>query len=198
MGRKAIMKTIGIFTGKQKDYNIHVLTLLYDNGPLTAWEITSKMTRVGKQSLHATLTKRLRDLERKEYLQKYGKMWHLRFKGILAVLLIQSKPKIWHEKWKQIFEKKAEIIEKYSEPFLKKFGKDKEELHSAFRHMGFCLDDFNEWINLSNKTKQLMEKGVINFDVIKEETLLGIIIMESMTIEELTNVWNSDPKTNQL
>jgi len=102
-----------------------------------------------------------------------------------------------HEKWKEIFEKKAEYIEQYSEPFLKDFGKDKEELHNAFRHLGFCLDDFKEWVNLSNKTKQLMEKGVINFDVIKEETLLGIIIMESMTIEELMNVWNPDPETDQ-
>jgi hypothetical protein len=42
-----------------------------------------------------------------------------------------------------------------------------------------------------------MEKGVINFDVIKEETLLGIIIMESMTIEDLMNVWNPDPETDQ-
>ena len=197
MERKAIMKTIGIFTGKQKNYNKATLTLLYDNGPLTAWELTSKMTKVGKQSLHATLNKRLRDLEKKEYLQKYDKKWHLRFKGILAVLLIQPEPRMWNEKWKEIFEKKAEIIEKYSEPFLREFGKDKEELHNAFRHLGFCLDDFKEWVNLSNKTKQLMEKGVINFDVIKEETLLGIIIMESMTIEELMNVWNPDPETDQ-
>jgi hypothetical protein len=40
-----------------------------------------------------------------------------------------------------------------------------------------------------------MENGVINFDVIKEETLLGLIIMESMTLEELTGIWNTDPET---
>jgi hypothetical protein len=193
------MDTIGIFTGKQKEHNVQSLTLLYNNGPLTAWELTAKIARkkYEKQSLHATLNKRLRDLEKKGYLQRIDKKWHLRFKGIIAVLLIQPKPKIWHEKWKEIFQKKAEIIEKYSEPFLKEFGKDKEELHNAFRHLGFCLDDFNEWVNLSNKTKQLMEKGVINFDIIKEETLLGIIIMESMTIEELTNVWNPESETDQ-
>jgi len=193
------MDTIGIFTGKQKEHNVQALTLLYNNGPLTAWELTAKIARkkYEKQSLHSTLNKRLRDLEKKGYLQRCDKKWHLRFKGIIAVLLIQPKPKIWNQKWKEIFEKKAELIEQYSEPFLKEFGKDKEELHNAFRHLGFCLDDFKEWVNLSNKTKQLMEKGVINFDVIKEETLLGIIIMESMTIDELMNVWNPDPETNQ-
>jgi hypothetical protein len=193
------MDTIRIFTGKQKKHNVQALTLLYDNGPLTAWELTAQIARkkYEKQSLHSTLNKRLRDLEKKGYLKRCDKKWHLRFKGILAVLLIQPKPKIWNEKWKEIFEKKAEFIEQYSEPFLKEFGKDKEELHNAFRHLGFCLDDFKEWGNLSNKTKQLIEKGVINFDVIKEETLLGIIIMESMTIEELMNVWNPDPETDQ-
>lgn len=192
------MKTIGIFKGKQKDYNKATLTLLYDNGPLTAWELTSKMTQVGKQSLHATLNKRLRDLEKKEYLQKYGKKWHLRFKGILAVLLIQPKPKMWNEKWKEVFENKAKLIEKYSKPLLKKFGMENEDFHSAIRSLGLCLDDFKEWVNFSKKVKELMEKGVINFDVIKEETLLGVIIMESMTLEELTGIWDTDPKTNHL
>lgn len=189
------MKTIGIFTGKQKEHNIQALTILYNNGPLTAWELTAKLVRkkYEKQSLHATLNKRLRDLEKKEYLQKYGKMWHLRFKGILAVLLIQSKPKIWNEKWKEVFETKAKFIEQYSEPLLKKFGKNKEELHNALRYMGLCLDDFNSWVNFSKKVKELMAKGVINFDVIKEETLLSVIILESMTLEELTNAWNIKP-----
>jgi len=198
MERKAIMKTIGIFKGKQKDYNKATLTLLYDNGPLTAWELTSKMTNVGKQSLHATLNKRLRDLEKKEYLQKYDKKWHLQFKGILAVLLIQPEPKMWNEKWKEVFDKKAKLIEQYSTPILKKFGMEKEDFHNAIRSLGLCLDNFNDWINFSKNVKQLMENGVINFDVIKEETLLGVIIMESMTLEELTGIWDADPETNSL
>lgn len=187
------MNTIGIFTGKQKAYNAKVLTLLYDNGPLSAWEITGKIRKTGRQSLHSTLNKRLRDLEAKEYLQRYDKKWHLRFKGILAVLLIQPKPKLWNDKWKEVFESKAKLIEHIAKPLLEKFGKNTEELHNAFRHLGLCLDDFNEWITFSKKVKQLMENGVINFDIIKENTLLSLIIMESMTLEELTNVWNPDP-----
>ena len=43
-----------------------------------------------------------------------------------------------------------------------------------------------------------MEKGVINFDFIKEETLLGVIIMESMTLEELTGIWDTEPANNKI
>lgn len=41
-----------------------------------------------------------------------------------------------------------------------------------------------------------MENGVINFDIIKEETLLGIIIMETRTLEQLLDLWKPKPKTN--
>ena len=190
------MNTIGIFTGKQKQYNAKALNLLYDNGPLTAWELTAKIRKIGRQSLHATLNKRLRDLEKKGYLRRYDKKWHLRFKGIIAVLLIQLKPRMWNKKWKEVFEIKANFIEQYSVPILKKFRMEKEDLHNALRSMGLYLDDFDTWVAFSQKVKELMDKGVVNFDVIKEETLLGIIILESMTLEELTNIWNTDTESN--
>jgi len=191
------MDTIGIFTGKQKEYNAQALTLLYDNGPLTAWELTAKIRKIGRQSLHATLNKRLRDLEKKGYVRRDDKKWLLRFKGIIAVLLIHRKTKLWHEKWKEIFEKNAKTIEQHSEPLLKRFGIEKEGIHSALKYIGLCLDDFNTWVAFSKKVKELIEKGVINFDVIKDETLLSVIIMESMTLEELTNIWNPDPENSE-
>ena len=66
MERKAILKPLTIFSGKQSKYNNQILTMLYDNKPMTAWEITSKLTDTNKHSLHATLNKRLRVLEKKE------------------------------------------------------------------------------------------------------------------------------------
>ena len=69
MERKAIMNNIGIFSGKQKDYNVLLLTLLYDDGPLTAWELTAKVRRVERRSLHSTFNKRLRSLEKKGYVR---------------------------------------------------------------------------------------------------------------------------------
>ena len=107
------MKTIGIFRGKQKDWNVRVLTLLYDNGPLTAWELTGKIRKIGRQSLHATLNKRLRALEAKFYVRREDKKWILRLKGFIAVLLIQKEPRMWNPIWKEIFDSKAKIIEEY-------------------------------------------------------------------------------------
>jgi hypothetical protein len=84
---------IGIFKGKQAAYNVQILNLLFDNGPLTAWQMTGRMTTHGKVSLHATLNKRLRSLEKKKYLRKEGKWWFLQFKGLIVTLIIQKKPK---------------------------------------------------------------------------------------------------------
>ena len=49
-------------------------------------------------------------------------------------------------------------------------------------------NDFEAWVNLSEKAKELMENGVINFDIIKEGTLLAILIMESRSLEQLASV----------
>ena len=40
-----------------------------------------------------------------------------------------------------------------------------------------------------------MENGIADFDIIKESTLFGLIIMESMTSEQLANIWNEYSKT---
>jgi hypothetical protein len=48
---KSYKDLIGIFKGKQATYNMQILNLLFDNGPLTAWQITGKMTTQGKVSL---------------------------------------------------------------------------------------------------------------------------------------------------
>jgi hypothetical protein len=60
---KSYEDLIGIFKGKQATYNMQILNLLFDKGPLTAWQMTGRMTTQGKVSLHATLNKRLRSLE---------------------------------------------------------------------------------------------------------------------------------------
>jgi hypothetical protein len=163
------------------------LTLLYDNEPLTAWELTGKVRKVGRQSLHSTFNKRLRALEKKGYVRRKARKWLLSFKGIIAVLLIQPKPEMWNPKWTDLFKKSAKNIEDYATPIL---GMDKATVQTALKSLGLYLDDFNTWVGLSKKVKSLMENGVINLDVIKENTLLGIIIMETMTLEQLSDLFN--------
>jgi len=191
------MKPIKIFTGRQKEHNVQLLTLLYDNGPLSAWELTAKIRKIRRQSLHATLNKRLRELEKKGYVRRDNKKWYLRLKGIIAILLIQKTHKMWNPVWKEIFESKAEIIEQNSTPLLERYGITKEDLHTMRKKIGLDLEDFDAWVVLSQKAKSLMEKGLMDFDVIKEETLFGLIIMETMTTEQLSNIWNPEKKPNQ-
>jgi len=50
---------------------------------------------------------------------------------------------------------------------------------------------------LSEKVKELLKNGVINFDVIKEETLFGLILMEVLTLEELTAIWDTPKDTKK-
>lgn len=187
MESKATMKAVPIFTGKEKIYNEKMLTLLYDFGPLTAWELTGKITNTSKVSLHATLNKRLRALEEKEYLQRIDKKWHLRFKGILAVLIIRPDSKKWNNEWEKIFAAKEKLIEENAKPVLNRYNMD---FHSALKTMGLSLDDFTESVELSKKVKQLSEDGRINFDIIKEGTLFATIIMETIPLEEMLKLWN--------
>jgi hypothetical protein len=188
------MKTLKVFSGKQKDRNTQALTLLYDNGSLTAWELTKKIpcARGGRQSLHATLNKRLRKLEKKAYVRREDRKWYIGYKGIIAVLLIQKTPKKFHPKWKEVFDKRAKIIEREAAPFLKKYGIPKEDIHLGLKEIGLTLDDYDAWVGLSRTAKSLIENGMMDFDVIKESTLMGLLIMESMPPLELSEIWDEN------
>lgn len=191
------MNTLGIFTGKQKDYNEKLLTLLYDNEPLTAWELTAKIRKTGRQSLHATLNKRLRELEKKRYVQRVQRKWVLSFKGIIAVLIVLKKPRPWNPKWTELFAKVMDGAEDGILPSMARFGLNKQDIHEALKKMNLLLDNFDAWVALSQKVKELTENGVINLDVIKQETLFGIILTETMTAEQLQNIWKPDTEQNE-
>jgi len=189
-------ESIGIFQGKQKKYNTQILNTLYNNGPLTSWEITKKITDIGKitktrkRSLHPTLYKRLRVLEKKGYLSKEGMKWCLRFKGIIAGLLIQENPKPLSNKWIELVNEYVKFIERHCETFNRatihingdviKFA----EIIDQSLKIPKTLED---WIALSNHCKELMQKGVIDFDVISEQTLFSILISEALYPKPLMN-----------
>jgi hypothetical protein len=179
---KSYKDLIGIFQGKQANYNEQILTLLFENGPLTAWQITGKMTTHGKVSLHATLNKRLRSLEKKEYLQKEGKMWLLHFKGILATLIVQKEPKPWNPKWTEIFENFGKYLEKHSEAFMGTTVRVNDITINPIELIDKstkALKTLEDWILLSNYVKDLMQSGVINLDLISNRTLLSVILTQA-------------------
>jgi hypothetical protein len=102
---------------------------------------------------------------------------------------------MWNPIWKKVFDKRARIIERDSALFLKKYGIPKENIRYGLKNIGLTLDDFDAWVGLSRTAKSLMESGMMDFDVIKESTLMGLLIMESMTPLELSEIWNQDSET---
>jgi len=170
--------TIGIFQGKEAKNNKFILETLYENGPLTAWELTKKASDKNLYSFHAVFNKRLRDLERKGYVRKVNRKWVLQFKGILAVLISQSKPKPWSETWNQILENYFKNIKDIPKLTLSEKGKEIINITEYIRNIANNLRDFESWVLLANKLKELMNKGFINFDIIKNETLFGLCIIE--------------------
>ncbi len=178
---KSYMELIGIFRGKQKTHNIQILSILYDNGPLTAWEITGKIQNIGKISLHATLNKRLRSLQKKEYLTKAGKKWCLHFKGIIAAILIQKKPKPLSSKWTEVIDFYSKYLKKHfnelSDTTIHVYGITYRPFEGLEKTVQ-TLSTFDDWIALSNFVRGLINTGVVNLDVISNDMLFNVIISE--------------------
>jgi len=94
---------------------------------------------------------------------------------------------MWNPIWKEIFDSKAKIIEETSDPLLKRYGITKEKIRAIRKKIGLSLDNFDAWVELSKKAKSLIENGMLDFDIIKEETLFTLLIMETMTPEEIAD-----------
>jgi hypothetical protein len=164
---------------------------------LTAWEITGKLQIVGKQSLHATLNKRLRSLEKKKYLSKKGRKWFLQFKGFIAGLLLQKTQKPLSDKWIEVLDEFADFARKHSGPFLGATIRVNDaiinppEIIDETRKNLRELNTTEVWMEISNYAKKLMETGVINIDLISNQTLLAMILSESSyaDLEALMKSW---------
>ena len=176
-------KSVELFSGKDKPNNERILTILYNNGPLSSWEITNRYPKVkvkgNPHALNATLNKRLRVLEDKQYLGKDGSKYILRFKGLIAVLLFLKEPVIWNEQWTKYFEPQAVEEAQKMKPILEKLGVgNQESIMSILRAIRLNPDGFSDMIGYSKRIKDLVERGVINFDVIdwKDLFLISVVL----------------------
>ncbi len=184
------MSTIGIFSGKTKDKEI--LTSLFYEGPLTALEITNLLIDANRQSLHATLNKRLRGLEKKEYVHRENKKWLLRCKGVIAVLLVEPDAKAWSPKWKENFRNALVMINESTS--LR--GVKQEDIGNTIHDMGLCFDDLNAWKGFAKIAKGLIDKGVIDFGDVKDSTLLSLVVMEAMSLEDVSSLFKPENSKN--
>jgi hypothetical protein len=192
---KSYSELIGIFRGKQAEYNSCILTILFDTGPLTAWEITGKIRNQGKVSLHATLNKRLRDLEKKDYIQKEGKLWLLQFKGMIATLIIQKQPKPWNVKWTKIVEQYSNKLKKTDAFFGAKVQIDNIQINQTkiIEQSIEAVKQLDNWVLLADNVKNLMQTGVVNLDLINNRTLLTVILSQASKddLEKVLEEWKN-------
>lgn len=192
-----MINEIGIFKGKQNKYNKLALQTLYDNGPLTAWKITKELCNPTskddklktKYSLHATLNKRLRDLKDKGYLQKSGKQWILDFKGFIANLVLQDKPKVWNEKWNKVLRDSASLKKlqtKKADSMLRNYyGINLLNKRNSLTEAVDDMQDFQQFVHLAKTAKNLLKNGVINLDIIKNRTLASLLIQEQNNVKDV-------------
>jgi len=78
------------------------------------------------------------------------------------------------------------ILEKFSEKVLDE--DQRKDVHEGLKYSSFLLDDFNAWINYSTLVKNLSKNGIINLDLIRDETLLSILISETLFLEEFSTI----------
>jgi hypothetical protein len=173
------MNTIGIFSGKQKIHNIQTLTLLYNNEPLTTWEMANKLTNVGnRRSLNSTLNKSMRKLETKGYVRrKDDDKWYLKLKGFIAVLLIQPEPKKWNDKWTTIFINTLKINETDFTTGLTNLGfSTTTKIQEISKTMNELYNNFENWV----KFAKTVEKNKIDMDKITDQTLVSMLVSETL------------------
>ncbi|MGD2066470.1 MAG: hypothetical protein PVI43_04805 [Candidatus Bathyarchaeota archaeon] len=184
------MKTkIGIFNGKQEKNNRYLLSTLYNSGPLSCWELARTVREKNLQSLYSIFNKRLRDLEKKGYVEKAtNSKWVLKFKGIIAALVIQEEPKAWNEKWSMLFEKFVEPIidspDGYS--IMTSSGKKICELKDFMKTLLDTLINFEHWDVLAKIITEIIERSYIkNLDTIRNDELQMLIVTKVAFDKEL-------------
>ena len=177
------MKTsLEVFKGKEAKNNKFILETLYDNGPLSAWGLTKFVREKNRMSLHATFNKRLRILKKKGYIKKGGKEWVLQLKGVIAVLITKENPKPWNEKWTEIFENYVKPFKKTPKRYtVNEDGEEILDIKEFVVGMPVLLKDFELWVALADKARKLIEKGLVNFDVINNKALVTLIMTEILT-----------------
>lgn len=174
--------TLEVFKGKQAKNNKFILETLYDNGPLSAWDLTKFVREKNRMSLHAVFNKRLRILKEKGYIKKAGRKWVLQLKGVIAVLITKENPKPWNEKWTEIFENYVSPLKTTPKKYtLNEDGEKILDVNEFVVGMPVLLKDFDIWVALADKARKLIEKGLVNFDVINNKTLVTLLLTEIFT-----------------
>jgi hypothetical protein len=179
------MSTINIFSGKKNTHNKEILTALFSNGPLTTSQITKQLTSPNKQNHQITIKNRLNALEKKDYIYHENRKWLLRCKGIVAFLLADPDVDSWSPIWSEIFHKSIVIVND-STTLL---GIKQEDTEKTIHDVGLCLNELNTWKGFAKITTSLIEKDVVDFDEVADKTLLSLLLMEALSLEDVAGLF---------
>jgi hypothetical protein len=190
------MSNIGIFQGKEAEYNRLILEVLLTEGDLSTWEIAKEISHkrdvnilpevryTRTQRIYQVIQRkkgRLEDLQRKEYLryiEKDVEKWSLTFKGAMAILIM--KPQLGTKihpsahTFSEAYRKMGPIPKKVKIPFG---GQVDGSIMKAF------LDEFdtqsqnNFFPRLAEVTKKLIDEG-IDLDRIPREKFMMLLASE--------------------
>jgi hypothetical protein len=177
--------SISIFSGKQNTHNKEILTALLKKGPLTTSQINKLLIVTNKQKRQSIVKNRLKTLRHKDYIYPENRRWLLRSKGIVAVLLDEPDVDAWSPIWSDIFHKSIVIINDSTTVL----GIKQEDTEKTIHDIGLCLDELNTWKGFANITLRLMEKGIVVFDEISDSTLLSLLIMEALSLEDVAGLF---------
>jgi hypothetical protein len=187
---------IGIFQGKQAKYNRLILKVLYDNGPLTLWGISKQIHRLAEgsdtvkkdiaygrtQIIQSMVSKRIRDLEKKKYVRKIQiNIWILQFKGFIAALVDQEKPKPFGKAWadviqKEVFPKLPESKNMKGELYGVKIDFLTDDLKAGWQRTSENARDFQTWLTISQRAKTLLKNGIPNLDLISNRDYIQLLV----------------------
>jgi hypothetical protein len=179
------MSTINIFSGKKNTHNKEILTALFSKGPLTTSQINKQLTSPNKQNHQVTIKNRLNALEKKDYIYHENRKWLLRCKGIVAILLADPDADSWSPIWSEIFHKSIVIVND-STTLL---GIKQEDTEKTIHDVGLCLNELNTWKGFAKITTSLIEKSVVNFDEVADKTLLSLLLMEALSLEDVAGLF---------
>jgi hypothetical protein len=185
--KKAAKSNIGIFEGKEAEYNKQILKTLFTNGALTAWEIAKKICNhkypniyeheARSRRVYSVIqrkTGRIQDLKGKGYIDTENNKWVIAPKGAMAILILEPalinkihpdylSPNQHFEpiKAKEVKLGPIKIETKFLNTIMKTVNIDSEKPQTA--------------LLFAKKTKELIDDGVINLDRISEDKLLILV-----------------------
>jgi hypothetical protein len=140
------------------------------------------------QTIRSIDMRALRSLEKKGYLKKASKKWCLQFKGIIVAILIQKTPRPLSSKWADLVEYFAKDIEQHFSTFTNLTVQANGVTFRPFeaiKETAPTLRTFDDWVALSKYVNSLIQRGVVNLDVISNHTLFMVILTELFSSEQL-------------